>query len=61
MHDAGTKSAASVSESHDLDEQIRHRAYELYEQRGRELGHELEDWLRAEKEVKRKTPIRAAA
>ena len=34
-----------------LTDQIRRRAYELYEQRGREEGHELEDWLRAEEEV----------
>ena len=34
----------------DLQEQIRLRAYDLYEQRGRE-GHELDDWLQAESEV----------
>jgi hypothetical protein len=32
-------------------DQIRRRAYELYEARGREDGHELEDWLRAQAEV----------
>jgi hypothetical protein len=26
-------------------------AYSLYEQRGREHGHDLDDWLRAESEV----------
>ena len=31
-----------------LEEQIRTRAYELYEARGREEGHDLEDWLEAE-------------
>ena len=36
----------------ELEEQIRRRAYELYEQRGREEGRELEDWLQAESEVK---------
>ena len=30
------------------EEQIRTRAYELYEARGREEGHDLEDWLEAE-------------
>ena len=35
----------------DLQEQIRCRAYELYEQRGREDGHELDDWLQAESEL----------
>jgi len=34
----------------DTQEQIRLRAYGLYEQRGRE-GHELDDWLQAESEV----------
>jgi hypothetical protein len=32
-------------------EKIRLRAYELYEQRGRREGHDLEDWLKAESEV----------
>jgi hypothetical protein len=35
----------------ELQEQIRHRAYELYEQRGRDDGHELDDWLQAESEL----------
>lgn len=30
---------------------IRLRAFELYEARGREDGHEVEDWLQAEAEV----------
>jgi Protein of unknown function (DUF2934) len=35
----------------DLENQISLRAYELYEARGREDGHEQEDWLRAEEEI----------
>jgi hypothetical protein len=35
----------------ELQEQVRGRAYELYEQRGREEGHELDDWLQAESEI----------
>ena len=35
----------------ELQEQIRRRAYELYEQRGGEDGRELDDWLQAEAEV----------
>jgi len=31
-------------------EPIRRRAFELYEQRGREEGHDLDDWLQAESE-----------
>ena len=38
----------------ELEHQIRLRAYELYEARGREDGHELEDWLRAEEEITKK-------
>lgn len=34
-----------------IEEEIRKRAYELFEARGREEGHELEDWLRAEQEI----------
>jgi len=32
-------------------EDVRCRAFELFERRGCELGHELEDWLKAEREV----------
>lgn len=42
----------------ELEQKIRQRAYELYEGRGCEEGHELEDWLKAESEVQRK-PIAA--
>ncbi len=37
--------------SHQVEDQIRQRAYELYETRGREDGHDLEDWIRAESEI----------
>ena len=33
-----------------IQEQVRRRAFELYEQRGREHGHDLDDWLQAESE-----------
>src|SRR5204863_1011782 len=35
----------------DLEDRIRLRAHDLYEARGREDGHELEHWLRAEEEI----------
>jgi hypothetical protein len=35
----------------DLKEKIRARAYEIYEQRGRDEGHHIDDWLQAEAEV----------
>jgi hypothetical protein len=34
-----------------LEEQIRVRAYQLYEERGFTPGHENEDWLVAEREI----------
>jgi Protein of unknown function (DUF2934) len=35
----------------ELQDQIRARAYQLYEQRGRDDGHDLDDWLQAEAEL----------
>jgi hypothetical protein len=35
--------------SHD---DIARRAYELYEARGREHGHDLDDWLQAERDCR---------
>lgn len=35
-----------------IDQRIRQRAYELYVQRGRIDGHDLDDWLQAECEIK---------
>ena len=43
----------------DIQEQIRLRAYALYEQRGRD-GFELEDWLQAESELTQRKPKAAA-
>jgi hypothetical protein len=43
-----------------IEQQIQQRAYELYEQRGRTDGHDLEDWLQAECEI-RGTHANAAA
>lgn len=35
----------------EMEETIRARAYELYEQRGRADGHDLQDWLQAKAEA----------
>ena len=40
-----------VNESEELKDKIRQRAYQFYEERLWENGHELEDWLRAEEEI----------
>jgi hypothetical protein len=39
------------AQSQNLEEEIRQRAYELYQERGRADGHDLDDWLRAEEEI----------
>jgi len=36
-------------------QEIRVRAYELFEQRGKEPGHDLDDWLQAETELVMRT------
>jgi Protein of unknown function (DUF2934) len=39
------------SRSSGIEERIRQRAYQLYEQRGRVDGFALDDWLHAEGEI----------
>ena len=41
------------------EEEIRVRAYELYLERGGVNGHEVEDWLRAEDEVRQRAQGRS--
>jgi Protein of unknown function (DUF2934) len=54
--------ATSAVEAHpNLEEEIRRHAYELYEERGREDGHDLDDWLQAEAEITTKNSKNAAA
>ena len=43
---------ASTTQNQNVEEQIRRRAYELYEARGREDGHDFEDWQQAEAEIR---------
>ena len=51
MAQDNTRKTRTQTQTEDLDQQIRNRAFELYEARGREDGHDLDDWLRAEEEV----------
>jgi hypothetical protein len=44
-----------------IEQQIQQRAYELYDQRGRTDGQDLEDWLQAEREIKGTQTNAAAA
>lgn len=50
-HHAESKHA-HAGEPHDLYAEIRHRAYEIYLERGSVAGNEHEDWVRAEREVR---------
>ena len=51
--DATKKQPTTVTdEPQELEHQIRLRAQELDEARGREDGHELDDWLRAKEEIR---------
>ena len=51
----------AIGEREGFREQITRRAYELYEQRGGEPGHEQEDWLEAERQVRAATPAEGSA
>ena len=35
-----------------VEDLVRRRAYELFEARGHQPGHDVEDWLQAEREIK---------
>ena len=37
-------------------EEIARRAYERFEGRGREPGHDVEDWLQAENDLRQRKP-----
>jgi hypothetical protein len=52
---------AMASEPQHLEDDIRRRAYQFYEERGREEGHDLEDWLRAEEEITEEKKIHPIA
>jgi len=55
-----SKPTPNVEADPKCEEEIRRRAYVLYEQRGREDGHDIDDWLRAEAELTAQ-PMKAAA
>ena len=46
-----TLSPPLVISDEELYERVASKAYELYQQRGEEFGHDLEDWLTAERLV----------
>lgn len=42
-----------TEDSDELRDQIARLAFQLYEARGREKGHDVEDWLQAEEALRR--------
>ena len=44
-------------ENHSKPDEVARRAYELYQARGGEPGHELEDWLQAEGEISKQGEV----
>lgn len=57
--DGGARKSPSAKA--DLEDRIRHRAYELWEAAGRPHGQEQEHWARAERELKKAGPGPARA
>jgi len=53
--------AAPQEGTEELKSKIQVKAYELYEARGAQPGHELEDWIQAESEIAKQTKMRQAA
>ena len=41
----------------EFSQSVANRAYHYFEARGRELGHELEDWIKAESDLMRHVPV----
>ncbi|MCI0524397.1 MAG: Hsp20 family protein [Acidobacteria bacterium] len=41
----------------EFSQSVARRAYEFFEARGREFGHDMEDWFRAESDLMRRTPV----
>lgn len=49
---AGTSATFNLTQVHpEIVDEVRVRAYELYEQRGRQDGNDQDDWIRAEEEI----------
>jgi len=46
-------------ESDDLQQEIAEVAYSYWESRGREDGHDVEDWLAAEQEIMRRRSVQS--
>ena len=45
-----------INRMEEMTKAVAHRAYEFFEERGRQFGSELEDWFRAESEFMKTVP-----
>ena len=54
------KETSTVEHERGFMNDVRLRAYSLYEARGREDGHALDDWLQAEQQALRRTAERSS-
>jgi hypothetical protein len=52
MKEVPRTTLAATAEPSNSEEEIRKRAYELFEVRGGVEGRDVEDWLRAEEEIR---------
>jgi Protein of unknown function (DUF2934) len=52
---------SSLRDTRTMQDEIRRRAYELYEKRGRRDGQHEDDWLRAENELRNQYRLHEAA
>ena len=55
-----TRQFSNVGSQERTEEIIRIRAYQLFEQRGYENGHDVDDWLQAEAEITGKRSVSGA-
>jgi Protein of unknown function (DUF2934) len=56
-----SRTASNPASQTSIEDQIRARAYELYEARGRVDGFHQQDWEQAEREVRQQQSRKAAA
>ena len=58
--DSKISKVVNIADAGNVEDVIRVRAYELFAQRGYADGYALEDWLRAESEVRNRLTSRSA-
>ena len=54
MANAKPQTRKDTTSTVDVDERIRQRAFELFQLRGCQDGHDFDDWMQAEAEVRGK-------